>query len=310
MTVRMPRSPITWTASSLAVAAALLVAPSPAAAAGGGCNGLLVAWANVCPDLPSCQGIEEQLTQAGCTIPPVCGNGRLDAGEECDDGNQIGGDGCSATCANENPCGNGTIDAGEQCDDGNRTDGDGCDATCLLEPGPQCALELPPAPPASFPVGNADGWVYYGLGTVISTADVHTALLSSAGYFWDPSREVYQIVISDDPNLCANLTTPSPPCSFPARPGWCGGSSANLDPTRHYVVFSASAEQLLGGTVLAGQYWWDYFGVIGFAGEFVIEPPLDDDEVRGELRFCNAKHVMSSSAQFVAADCGVGLPLL
>jgi cysteine-rich repeat protein len=29
---------------------------------------------------------------------PVCGNGELEEGEECDDGNNIDGDGCSATC--------------------------------------------------------------------------------------------------------------------------------------------------------------------------------------------------------------------
>ena len=30
---------------------------------------------------------------------PLCGNGRLDPGEVCDDGNQIGGDGCNAFCS-------------------------------------------------------------------------------------------------------------------------------------------------------------------------------------------------------------------
>jgi len=33
--------------------------------------------------------------------PIQCGNGLLQAGEECDDGNTISGDGCSATCAGE-----------------------------------------------------------------------------------------------------------------------------------------------------------------------------------------------------------------
>lgn len=32
-----------------------------------------------------------------CTVP-ACGDGRLDGGEVCDDGNQTGGDGCAATC--------------------------------------------------------------------------------------------------------------------------------------------------------------------------------------------------------------------
>ena len=32
-------------------------------------------------------------------------------------------------------CGDGTLDPGEQCDDGNAADGDGCSAVCILEPG-------------------------------------------------------------------------------------------------------------------------------------------------------------------------------
>jgi cysteine-rich repeat protein len=68
--------------------------------------------------------------------PPVCGNGSNEAGEECDDGNTISGDGCSASCVLEvltAVCGNNAIEAPETCDDGNTTDGDGCDATCQIE---------------------------------------------------------------------------------------------------------------------------------------------------------------------------------
>jgi TonB family protein len=34
----------------------------------------------------------------GPPAEPVCGNGSLEAGEQCDDGNTTGGDGCSASC--------------------------------------------------------------------------------------------------------------------------------------------------------------------------------------------------------------------
>ncbi len=66
---------------------------------------------------------------------PACGNGVLDDGEECDDGNTTDGDGCAAGCALEYTpgCGNGVLDAGEECDDGNNADGDGCSAGCLDE---------------------------------------------------------------------------------------------------------------------------------------------------------------------------------
>ena len=72
--------------------------------------------------------------------PPTCGDGHVDSGEECDDGNNMNGDGCSAGCTNEPEpcCGDGHLDAGEECDDGNTTDGDGCSATCTTESGPTC----------------------------------------------------------------------------------------------------------------------------------------------------------------------------
>ncbi|MGC4121786.1 MAG: sigma 54-interacting transcriptional regulator [Myxococcales bacterium] len=51
-------------------------------------------------------------------------------GEQCDDGNQRPGDGCSATCRLE-VCGNRFTDPGEACDDGNLVSGDRCSADCL-----------------------------------------------------------------------------------------------------------------------------------------------------------------------------------
>jgi len=68
-----------------------------------------------------------------CTVDPYCGDGNLDAGEECDDGNNVDGDGCSAKCTIDPYCGDGTVDAGEECDDGNNVDGDGCSAECTTE---------------------------------------------------------------------------------------------------------------------------------------------------------------------------------
>ena len=101
-----------------------------------------------------------------CAPPMGCGNGLLEAGEGCDDGNNMNGDGCTAACEIEdgNPCvadgecasgvcdmnevppicepagscGNGVIDAGESCDDGNLMTGDGCSSVCLLEDGEPC----------------------------------------------------------------------------------------------------------------------------------------------------------------------------
>ncbi|MFH2007788.1 MAG: DUF4215 domain-containing protein [bacterium] len=59
-------------------------------------------------------------------LPATCGDGFLWVGVEgCDDGNTNNGDGCNAQCQSED-CGNGVVGVGEQCDDGNFNNNDGC----------------------------------------------------------------------------------------------------------------------------------------------------------------------------------------
>src|SRR5690348_9131550 len=96
----------------------------------------------------------------GCTTPvvpetdePVCGDGTVDDGEACDDGNNAtegcdyGVESCTvcdATCQSvagvTSYCGDDAIDTtnSEVCDDGGADDGDGCDALCQPEAGPSC----------------------------------------------------------------------------------------------------------------------------------------------------------------------------
>lgn len=67
-----------------------------------------------------------------------CGNGVLETGEQCDDGNNADGDGCTSNCLVEGIgdgtiCGNGIMEIGEQCDDGNNRSGDGCTSMCRIE---------------------------------------------------------------------------------------------------------------------------------------------------------------------------------
>jgi cysteine-rich repeat protein len=70
-----------------------------------------------------------------CTSDESCGNGFQDPSEACDDGNTLSGDGCSADCKSKEFCGNGYTDTakGERCDDGNNDSGDGCSGDCRSE---------------------------------------------------------------------------------------------------------------------------------------------------------------------------------
>jgi cysteine-rich repeat protein len=85
------------------------------------------------------------------SIQLVGGDGSLDAGEECDDGNGSDDDGCSRGCAVETGftcagaparceaiCGDGAIVGAEACDDSNTAAGDGCSSACAVEPGYTC----------------------------------------------------------------------------------------------------------------------------------------------------------------------------
>ncbi len=70
---------------------------------------------------------------AGATLAgPLCGNGVLDLGETCDDGNADESDACLSDCQPAT-CGDGFVRSGvEQCDDGNAVQNDGCSTRCSV----------------------------------------------------------------------------------------------------------------------------------------------------------------------------------
>ncbi len=64
---------------------------------------------------------------------PVCGDGIVGLGEQCDDGVNDGGYGeCAEGCKLGSYCGDGVVDEGEDCDDGNQIDGDLCGSACRI----------------------------------------------------------------------------------------------------------------------------------------------------------------------------------
>ena len=90
----------------------------------------------------------------GAPAGPVCGDGRIDEKEACDDGNTKAGDGCNATCTAVEPgwacptpgircqaakCGDGVVAGAEECDFPPGAPVTGCDATtCRITAGFDC----------------------------------------------------------------------------------------------------------------------------------------------------------------------------
>lgn len=112
---------------------------------------------------PACEAeVVEQVRNVGaCVQDGRCGDGVVDAGEQCDDGNEDGTDGCLPSCRQcmlegvrvesrsgvgccdglvdregvcRHPdlggCPNGVLEAGEECDDGDADERDGCTSWC------------------------------------------------------------------------------------------------------------------------------------------------------------------------------------
>jgi cysteine-rich repeat protein len=111
--------------------------------------------------------------------PAECGDGSVfDGVEECDDGaanSDTEGDACRTDCTLPF-CGDGVLDSGEACDDGNFDNDDGCSNLCLaascedgfqngLEEGPDCGGTCPHicvaswhGPKTGVPINDIPGW--------------------------------------------------------------------------------------------------------------------------------------------------------
>jgi cysteine-rich repeat protein len=79
--------------------------------------------------------------------------------EACDDGNGVPNDGCTNCSIDPPACGNGRIEAGETCDDGNTQNGDVCPADCRVEPCTPTATRVDTTVRFARPTGTSVGGI-------------------------------------------------------------------------------------------------------------------------------------------------------
>jgi cysteine-rich repeat protein len=112
--------------------------------AGGGCQTGLACHGGACQPIVCGDGIVDQgercddgnrIDTDACRnncMPAVCGDGVVETGvEECDDGNTINTDSCTNQCKKAR-CGDGFVQAGEECDTGATDNSGACLSTCKL----------------------------------------------------------------------------------------------------------------------------------------------------------------------------------
>jgi cysteine-rich repeat protein len=125
-------------------------------------------------------------------LPSFCGNARIDAGEQCDDGS-LNSNNPNASCRPNctlSRCGDGIIDTPlELCDDGNLQPGDGCSASCKPEHNapqvlPSNVVQLP-----FQPSGN-EGTSYQtqGTNTVVGSVTEGSSQVLTGGANRPPSN--------------------------------------------------------------------------------------------------------------------------
>ncbi len=187
------------------------------------------------------------------TRVPSCGDCVTDAGEDCDDCNVLGGDGCSPACATEG-CGDGVQQGGEECDDGNGAAGDGCESCAVVQP----ANDACASPLVLTPVSTTSGLESATVNSLEASVDggdpVHTCTTSADDHtvWFEYTSPVNGMIVFD-------LVPQSAAQVLSAYTGTCGGlaeEACNVGPPNEYAGISfpveAGATYLIEASSAAG----------------------------------------------------------
>ena len=189
-----------------------------------------------------------------------------DDGNHCTvDGMMGSSESCTAFCAYSavaNCCGNGILEGGEQCDDGNRVDTDGCTASCLLPGGHLLITEVVVGPadaefveiynPAASPISldhvylsDRSDYFLMVTGNISTGSGNDFTVRFPAGTTLGPGQYLviaiqgaagYKIVYGESPDLELKDTETSLPDMAPALAGSIGGKAGLTDSGELFIL--------------------------------------------------------------------------
>ena len=203
------------------------------------------------------QGLAYDQGTEQCEVQ-ICGDGYVQTGEECDDGNLVSGDGCSSSCAMESGfycvftggscysiCGDEVVASNEGCDDGNNINGDGCSWNCTIEAGYFCTIPAAvgpfTAPAFKETCAKCDTALCQTCATNTTCAQCVTgAFLNSttclaacptSGFYADTTTSSCLAC----PNLCATCTNSTTCTSCTGSAALLNNTCVNICPSGQYI---------------------------------------------------------------------------
>ena len=204
-----------------------------------GCAACMLCAANQYEAMP-CGGTQDAVC-VNCPLGCATCSGPGDSCTSCDLGWFLVGGACFLPV-----CGNGVVEPGEACDDGDATGGDGCSDVCQVEPDHYCFGSMPttcrpgacvtdaatvlPLGPAfaidGVGTASAAGITFIQRSTIHTTADVHYPVLIEADVIY--SGDDITFVGARGPGLRDPLAADEPTDSLRARLSQCCGYPVEL----------------------------------------------------------------------------------
>lgn len=141
-------------------------------------------------------------------LQPLCPNGQVESGEQCDDGNQTNDDACTNQCKLPR-CGDSIKQYNEQCDDGNTNSGDGCSNLCQIELPPEVDVSIVKKTTGSNAVFN-DGTTTFELAVTNNSPTV----IAQNVVVTDPAVSGITVLGASSPSTLCTVIGGTVSCTF------------------------------------------------------------------------------------------------